>query len=509
MGSSKNDKERKVFDVHVSKRNAHFLHGRNIIDLKPKFRVRHPLIFISAFFALLIILFVGIRQFSTRAEVQDLYPTTCLGNWQNVANAEGVPETLNASSPSFSPDNSAAYDASGTEIYCGGFLPPSFATSGQITNVGLTLVWQIGDAPTSSATTVTTITVSSTIITASSSDEDVVTSTTSTVSDVSSTPDIATASSSDDATDTSGATTTDDVSPPPPTPTPTPTPDSTTDSSSTSFIRQLIPFAFADDADSGTISAASTTSMATTTAATSTMTMASDTDASNTAINAVEQPAPTPDDNFLDVSYSTDGQTWISVGEVNMSNWQQFTITLPISDWTDLQNLQIRVEGIPTTQDPVPPIYLDGMLLEVHYDVASSPIQLLSPPVPAQVASTTNQEISPPPPRMTLVSSGAQQSCDVQPFSQKLPLGGTATFTVNLHPSISGISYNLLIGDLPLGISAGFGQPSGEVAATSSLTLQAETSVTPGSLNIPVVYQEHEENGTTLANFCQLNIDVK
>ena len=404
MGSSKNDNERKVFDVHASKRNLHPLYGRNVINLRPKFRIRHPLISIFVFFALLIALFAGIRQFSTRAEVQDLYPTTCLGSWQNVANAEGIPETLNASNPSFSPENSAAYDASGTEIYCGGFLPPTFATSGQITNVGLTLVWQVGDAPTSSA--------SSTM-----------TATTTAESETSSTSDITTASSSDDATDTidvtdtSGATTTDDVStsspapaPTPvptstptstPAPTPTPVPDSTTDSSSTSFIRQLIPFAFADDADSGTVLGASTTSMVTTTAAsststastatatsTTTTTTASDTDASNTAIAALEQPVSTPDDNFLDVSYSTDGQTWISVGEVNMNNWQNFTVTLPVSDWTDLQNLQVRVEGIPTTQDSIPPIYLDGMLLEVHYDVASSPIPLLPPPVPPQVAST-------------------------------------------------------------------------------------------------------------------------
>jgi hypothetical protein len=487
MGSSKNDSERKVFDVHASRRNSHPLYGHNVINLKPKFRIRHPLIFTFVFFALLFVLFIGIRQFSTRAEVQDLYPTTCLGNWQNVANAEGVPETLNVPSPSFSPDNSAAYDASGTEIYCGGFLPPSFATSGQITNVGLTLVWQIEDAPTSSTMTATT--------TAES-----------TVSETSSTPDITTASSSDDATDTtdvtdtSVATTTDDVSTPTstPVPTPTPAPDPTTDSSSTSFIRRLIPFAFADDADSGTILSASTTT-----------TIASDTDASNTAITAVEQPVSTPDDNFLDVSYSTDGQTWISVGEVNMSNWQNFTVTLTVSDWTDLQNLQVRVEGIPTTQDPIPPIYLDGMLLEVHYDAVSLPVPLLPPPVLPQVASTTNQEIPPPPPRMVLVSSGAQQSCDVQPFSQELPLGGTATFTVNLHPSITGISYNLLLGYLPLGISAGFGSPSGAIAATSSLTFQAETNVTPGSLNIPVIYQEHEENGETLSNFCQLNVDVK
>jgi hypothetical protein len=80
---------------------------------------------------------------------------------------------------------------------------------------------------------------------------------------------------------------------------------------------------------------------------------------------------------------------------------------------------------------------------------------------------------------------------------------------VNLHPSINGISYDLQTGHLPLGISAGFSSPSGPIAATSTLTFQAETSTVPGSLNIAVIYHEHEEDGTVLANFCQLNIDIK
>lgn len=208
------------------------------------------------------------------------------------------------------------------------------------------------------------------------------------------------------------------------------------------------------------------------------------------------------------MSYSTDGQTWISIGKVNVDNWPQFTVTLPISDWKDLQNLQIRVQGIPTTQDPVPPVYLDGMLVEVHYDTA-----LLTDAT--QTASSTDEETSSttgaiaPSSRMTLVDPGAQQSCDVQPFSQVLPIGGTAAFTVNLHPSLNGVSYQLQMGHLPLGVSADIGSPSGPIAATSSLTFEAETSTQPGSFNIAVVYQENETDGTELANFCQLNIDVQ
>ncbi len=72
------------------------------------------------------------------------------------------------------------------------------------------------------------------------------------------------------------------------------------------------------------------------------------------------------------MSYSTDGQNWIDIAEVNAANWPNFTVTLPISNWQDLANLQVRIENIATTQDPVPPVYLDGMFVEAHYEVPSA-----------------------------------------------------------------------------------------------------------------------------------------
>ena len=79
--------------------------------------------------------------------------------------------------------------------------------------------------------------------------------------------------------------------------------------------------------------------------------------------------AGTPDEHFLKISYSTDGQTWVEIAKVHSDNWQNLTVTLPIKNWSDLARIQIAVETMKTTQNPVPPVYLDGMFLEVHYDV--------------------------------------------------------------------------------------------------------------------------------------------
>jgi len=410
--SSDDRRKKRVFDVDALQKN-HSLYGKNVLNLKPKFRTRHPWIWTAAVLIVLVAIFFGARQLSTRAEVQDFYPSSCLGNWQNSGNAQGEPETLVSASTSFSADNSAMY-ASGTQIFCGGFLPSNFATSGVITNVGLTLVWQIGTStliaiPNSEVTsTDTTVLSSSTDITAPTSTPTStlveVTSTEATSTDTTSTQSITPTSPTDTSTDISTDTTTDSS-----------TDDafvSSTDVSATgtSLLREIIPFAFADttDADSSSTSAASSTSSTVILgppltadlappASTSSSPSSGETPVAPTSslgvissTTAIAAPPPIPDQNFLDVSYSTDGQTWISIGQVNINNWQQFTVTLPISDWNDLQNLQIRIEGIPTTQDPIPPIYLDGMFAEVDYEV---PPAITLPGNPDQGSSSTQQVI--------------------------------------------------------------------------------------------------------------------
>ncbi len=33
----------------------------------------------------------------------------------------------------------------------------------------------------------------------------------------------------------------------------------------------------------------------------------------------------------MDVSYSLDGTTWIDLGQVSMSDWQNYSATIPVS----------------------------------------------------------------------------------------------------------------------------------------------------------------------------------
>ena len=71
-------------------------------------------------------------------------------------------------------------------------------------------------------------------------------------------------------------------------------------------------------------------------------------------------------ENFVDVSYSLNGTVWQDLGQVSEDNWQNFSVTIPVSSWGDINKLQIQLN--PLLSVDAPTIYLDGMWLEVDYN---------------------------------------------------------------------------------------------------------------------------------------------
>ncbi len=120
------------------------VHGRGIVDLAPRFKERHPFMTIIGVIAAVALAVVAVVGSSTRAEVSDFYPSTCLGTWKNPSDAAGPPPN-GAANLQFTDAGSAVFSASGTQIFCGGFVPPGSSGSGMITNVGLTFYWQVGN----------------------------------------------------------------------------------------------------------------------------------------------------------------------------------------------------------------------------------------------------------------------------------------------------------------------------------------------------------------------------
>ncbi len=80
-----------------------------------------------------------------------------------------------------------------------------------------------------------------------------------------------------------------------------------------------------------------------------------------------------PSDALLEVSYTLDGQTWKSLGWVAESNWRKASFDVPlegISDWSNLDWLQVRFDRVVSIDANQPIFYLDGMWLEGEYESA-------------------------------------------------------------------------------------------------------------------------------------------
>lgn len=78
----------------------------------------------------------------------------------------------------------------------------------------------------------------------------------------------------------------------------------------------------------------------------------------------IARAADVPSGSVLEVHYSTDGVSWQLAGFVSHDNWQQVAVSLPVTTWDDLAQLQIKIEAVATTDDR-PVVYLDAVELRV------------------------------------------------------------------------------------------------------------------------------------------------
>jgi hypothetical protein len=313
------------------------------VNLRPHFARRSPL-----FAGLILLALIGggfiVRKIFTRGETADFFPATCLGTWQNPIRAQGQPDTFSDATVPLDDHNSAVFTGGDEQIFCGSFVLSSVEDKGAITSVGLMLAWRMEGAS------------------AEPIQESPVTSSTATTTPI----------------ETEGPTSTPEEAPaafrliplalaeegaPDPSPSAEPTPEpersaqtsTATEEAQTVIIAPPLHAELNDNPTSTTIP----------TVDTSTQENVGGAPASGSLLSG-----PLPDDHFLSVEYSLDGQTWIALQKVGLENWQNFTIDLPLKSWDELRRVQVRVIGVPTTLSRIPKMYLDGMLLEAHYEVA-------------------------------------------------------------------------------------------------------------------------------------------
>lgn len=303
-----------------------------------------------------------------RAAMDTYYPQFCLGGWDHPRSASGEPDTYPGDDESaFTTDNSAflASDVS-AQIFCG-YFPVETRTNPPV-SATVRLVWNLAGADAMPSP-----------IAPSSSETIVAPETKPASQDSTSSP----ASVSPDATTSENETDTgiQSESPPPSaTPIPAPldataTPESAPTTSAVETPGETSPAdptptdatpAPAADPAPASVPAADTTSFIYEASHVAGTWFLSHTRTAHAQEDTSSSVAISLSDWFL-VSYSLDGVRWKSIGRVNASNWRDFTATIPLSSWDDLQNVQIMVSALPSLTDR-PPVYLDAMELRVETD---------------------------------------------------------------------------------------------------------------------------------------------
>ena len=457
--------------------------------------------------AIVAVLAVALAGIATRyvligfASTADFYPSSCLGNWENVENALGKP-SLPAGSPmaAFTTLNSAFFGTSTAQMFCGNFVGDTDIhelTGKSFEEADLVLSWTFafpqaqptaapgagggggGDliSPSASSSDASSPDDASMQAAPTSTDE-----TSSLPSDdaspvpSSSTPDAggtptpvpADASSSVSAPSSDTGDTTNATPPPPPADTnsdtvsPAPPATDGTDSgaSPTSWLKKLVGIAYADDASSSIAIDASTTELAV-----DSSTPLTDASSAEQGTPNVPEPAPisvntsvfqniavptSTANAVLAIVYSTDGATWQPLVNIDSSNWQQARYRIPIASWQELEHLQVAFVGLGASSSP--PVYLDAAGVEVSYmdtpdattEIAPATDTLPTGPsgpfAAPMIVPPTPVELPPAQALKQVFDPFAKQLCSVAPFSESVVAGRGGSFLLKLTPPAASTS---------------------------------------------------------------------
>ncbi|MBI2120891.1 MAG: hypothetical protein HYT94_04685 [Parcubacteria group bacterium] len=282
--------------------------------------------------------------FLSRADAVRLYPSTCLGGWENPMNAEGVPSLpLKSSSDQFNDRNSAVLRDALAQIFCGGFIN-AFPEGAFPKKMFLKFSWATVAPP----------------VISSAEAHDLKMPTmpfSSTTGEVLDGPFIVT-------DEMSGATSTD-THPSQRLPT-DPLEASSTETLSdeqapVSFFKKFLNVAFAASA-SGTPAKKNEQGEFLTATGTPQETNAP-------SSPETEKSGTFPDNqqffgaDFLQVLYTLDGQNWKHLGMVTRENLADLSFQVPVSDPETLSRFQVSIQNVMSLDDS-PAIYLDALWLE-------------------------------------------------------------------------------------------------------------------------------------------------
>lgn len=448
----------------------------------------------------------------SRADTVFFYPDSCLGSWRNPQKAAGAPEnigTANLDAENFTDANSSVFDGGISSIYCGNFSG-EIPDEAEIQSVTLSLVIAAKETPAGPLLL-----------------------------------------------DSTGSPQTEPTLEPSPGSSPSPSPESSPEplpepSPPITFWQKIFRAVFAQEitpepsiepsptpvpAFTPSPAQTPTPSPSPTSAPTPTPTPEPTTSPSPTPESSPElSPSPEPtaepiaeefvpqNEPLFYVRYSLDSQNWQHLGEIfaeDLDEPQILTFQVPVSQWVDLQKIQISVISLPRTQD-APYVYLDGMRLEARYEAIPADEAELAE-LPAEEELLPQEAIPEPSPepqterqlressRPIKIDPEATHSCSVEPFSTEIRQDETKSISIIFNAPDGETAAFAELGDMPYGIKAHFAR-SGAATLTGiagerkeELVLSTGRELQQGSLGVAVIFSR--DLGSRVSDtICQFNL---
>ncbi len=216
------------------------------------------------------------------------------------------------------------------------------------------------------------------------------------------------------------------------------------------------------------------------------------------------------------VSYTLDGSTWAELGDVSLESWEETEFELPILAWSDIENLQILVQG--EEGGETVSVYLDAVKLAVLYErpdmlnpeewfiseeeMGEIAIPYIPPDVPEYVPEDRIFD------REIIVDPLAVHTCRAETFPVDIT-EETSTTTHLLLTTSSSTREQLEIGSVPKGINVTFGgdrdytlRPKGGDPVPVVITKEEDSQT--GSFTVPVMYTAFGKKDSIV--ICQIGI---
>ncbi len=242
---------------------------------------------------------------------------------------------------------------------------------------------------------------------------------------------------------------------------------------------------------------------------------------------------------LVEVLYTLDGVDWKSLGFVDKDSFDNTQFKIPIEEvatWEDISKIQISVRSVPVLDGATPVIYLDSMWIEAEYEYLNKNeinttttdtvdnLSQMNKEIPQTKEETTNvedfqiEELSKDVSLLetedknslkeTVVNLNAVHRCNVSPFSLNVYENHNLNTNILLTKILSG-NYELKIGERPQGIDVKFAENDNYIynpkpdENTVSISVLNTIGSVRGNFSVPIIFTEKNTNSSFI---CQINI---